>query len=426
MDTTDSPMRPFQRTAKLVATGSTLALGVVCFLAVSSQQQQPMISPNLHGTDVASVHGITEMEHRDLAKKGRIVGGQESKKGQFPFMVSLRNGDKDWSWATCGGSLISPSIVLTAAHCVGSIVMADYNRHKQDDPLSTDGVTGVLRQYVDPEDVIAHEEYSHTTLDYDFALVRLPEPYKNPNLVKLNEESALPKEADRPRVIGWGRTEYNGSPSSIQKYADLDYVGQTDCLKRFGNNYITDQMLCAYSEGTDACQGDSGGPLISVDSDLNEVQVGVVSWGAGCASKYPGVYSRVHTAIDWINSKVCEGSNALAPQDCEGGVIKGLSGSASSGPGDSSNAADISETDGEARDKEDSEAEGKSNVAAADDSEDESEEETPAASDCKDDVKFKTRRGRKKTCEYVAKSTATRCKLYKNNCKATCGLCDAS
>jgi hypothetical protein len=316
-------------------------------------------------------------------------------------------------------------------HNLQHTVMADYNRHLQDDPLSTDGNTGVLRQHFKPGDVVAHEMYSHVTLDYDFALVHLPEPYKNANLVKLNEESALPKEADRPRVIGWGRTEYNGSPSSVQKYADLDYVEQTDCLKRFGNNYITDQMLCAFSEGTDACQGDSGGPLISVDSDLNEVQVGVVSWGAGCASKFPGVYSRVHTAIDWINAKVCEGSNALAPQDCEGGVLKGLSGGSTAGPGDSSNAADISGTDGEARDKEvvaDSEAEGKSNgVAAAVPEKESSEEETTAdAPDCEDEVTFKTRRGRPKTCEYVAKSTATRCKLYKNNCKATCGLCDAS
>jgi hypothetical protein len=126
--TTDSSMSSFQRTAKLVAAGS--ALGVVCFLAASSSQQQQQqqqeqhlnLSPNLHGTKPPSVHDITEMEHRrNLGKKGRIVGGQESKKGQFPFMVSLRNGDKDWSWATCGGSLISPSIVLTAAHCVGSI-----------------------------------------------------------------------------------------------------------------------------------------------------------------------------------------------------------------------------------------------------------------------------------------------------------------
>lgn len=240
-------------------------------------------------------------------------------------------------------------------------------------------------------------------MDYDFALVRLPKPITNPKLVRLNEDPNVPKDKDRPRVIGWGRTEYNGNPSPVQKYADLDFVGQADCLKKFGNNYITDQMMCAYSDGTDACQGDSGGPLVSANADLEDVQVGVVSWGAGCASKFPGVYSRVDTAIDWINSKVCSGNNALAPQDCSGGVLKGLSGSGSSGPGDSSNADNISGTGGEAK---------------------ETASKSAASSSCQDKETFKNRKGKDLTCAYVKRSTRTRCKWYGDNCPVTCGKCD--
>jgi len=88
---------------------------------------------------------------------------------------------------------------------------------------------------------------------------------------------------------------------------------------------VTDQMMCAedYSEGEDSCQGDSGGPLVILGNDANggeDVEVGVVSWGYGCAvNGYPGVYARVSEAYDWIREEVCSRSYAdLAPAyfDC--------------------------------------------------------------------------------------------------------------
>ena len=75
---------------------------------------------------------------------------------------------------------------------------------------------------------------------------------------------------------------------------------------------ITSNMLCAREEGggEDSCQGDSGGPLVIKGANASEdVQVGVVSWGIGCASKdYPGVYARVSAQYDWIKGEVCKGS----------------------------------------------------------------------------------------------------------------------
>jgi hypothetical protein len=128
-DNHDSSMVSFTRSARLIAIAAALMTLMLVGLVEESSNSavhDHFRSSRRGGIGVRhhhrpSVHDLDEMEHRELSKKGRIVGGQESVKGQFPFMVSLRNGDKDWSWPTCGGSLISPSIVLTAAHCVGNV-----------------------------------------------------------------------------------------------------------------------------------------------------------------------------------------------------------------------------------------------------------------------------------------------------------------
>merc|ERR1719334_917554 len=77
-----------------------------------------------------------------------------------------------------------------------------------------------------------------------------------------------------------------------------------------GTGMITSNMICAKRSGKDSCQGDSGGPLVSsnggdgVTAGQNYEQVGVVSWGYGCAHpSYPGVYARTTTQLDWIKSK---------------------------------------------------------------------------------------------------------------------------
>merc|ERR1711978_46903 len=86
---------------------------------------------------------------------------------------------------------------------------------------------------------------------------------------------------------------------------EVDIVQNSDCNDSY-NGDIATNMLCAARKGKDSCQGDSGGPLIVKGSDASgDIQVGVVSWGNGCADReYPGVYARVSSQIDWINKKM--------------------------------------------------------------------------------------------------------------------------
>lgn len=113
-------------------------------------------------------------------------------------------------------------------------------------------------------------------------------------------------------TLGWGTTSSGGSKSSILLDVDLKVVDQNECNEKYqaGGATITDVMFCAAAEGKDSCQGDSGGPLVIKRDTSTDVQVGVVSWGFGCAdASYPGVYARVSKYIDFIQSN----TQSMAP-----------------------------------------------------------------------------------------------------------------
>jgi len=95
-------------------------------------------------------------------------------------------------------------------------------------------------------------------------------------------------------VMGWGTTKYGGCVSDVLLEVDVQTVTDDSCNEAYGGQ-ITDAMLCAAADGKDACQGDSGGPIIIKGADAAfDVQVGIVSWGRGCACPgYPGVYAKV-------------------------------------------------------------------------------------------------------------------------------------
>jgi trypsin len=234
----------------------------------------------------------------------KIVGGQNAVQGEFPYIVSLRTGSFGHF---CGGSLIAPNWVLTAAHCVkgGSVDEVWIGLLNQKD------TAGVEKMKVTK--IIAHEKYNSSTMDSDFALIQLAQnsSYKP---ITLNETEILVSEESTAAEImattaGWGalKESSSGLPNMLQK-VNVPLVSKTACNDKaaYGGD-ITDTMLCAgyKSGGKDSCQGDSGGPLVVTDANGETVLAGVVSWGEGCAraNKY-GIYSKVSSAISWIADKM--------------------------------------------------------------------------------------------------------------------------
>ncbi|XP_059350521.1 trypsin-1-like isoform X2 [Daphnia carinata] len=121
--------------------------------------------------------------------------------------------------------------------------------------------------------------------------------------VKTMTEKPVPKVfdsyANKPAAIaGWGATTSGGSISQVLLKATVQVLDNTICTKQYGSSFVGANMLCAAAPGKDTCQGDSGGPLL-----VDGVQVGITSWGYGCASpNYAGVYTRVTSYVDWISA----------------------------------------------------------------------------------------------------------------------------
>jgi trypsin len=231
--------------------------------------------------------------------KENIVGGTEATPGRYSYTVALTYYGSQF----CGGSLISPDTVLTAAHCMGytsfDVVI---NRHD---------LTTSAGESIPKSKEIIHPDYDTDTEDNDYALVFLDRATtENVVFVKLNQDELFPSGGATSRAMGWGDTSDGGSSSNVLREVDLPIITNQECDQKYPQYPIYDFNICTFLPGKDSCQGDSGGPLIMPGASANEDKlIGIVSWGIGCATiEYPGVYSRVSNQINWIKETVCENS----------------------------------------------------------------------------------------------------------------------
>ncbi|ERE68699.1 serine protease 29-like protein [Cricetulus griseus] len=245
-----------------------------------------------------------------------IVGGHNARQGKWPWQVSLRIYSYYMtSWVhICGGSIIHPQWVLTAAHCI----------HKRNaDPSSFRIHAGDVYLYGGKEllkvsQIIIHPDYVNGVLGSDVALLRLEKSLgcsANINPVKLTSGSLEVTSRYPCWVTGWGMTHvYESLPPPYRlQQVRVKIVDNAICEQIYhnatrhyyqGRKLIQDDMLCAGSEGRGACYGDSGGPLVCrVAGSWN--LVGVVSWGYRCSMRNtPGVYARVQSFLPWITQQM--------------------------------------------------------------------------------------------------------------------------
>jgi hypothetical protein len=229
-----------------------------------------------------------------------IVGGTAAQPGEYPFAVALlRHSIADRFGAQyCGGSLIGPDLVLTAAHCV------DGDTAGQIDALvgTHDLLAGGRR--IRAERLHIHPAYDRVTAANDVAVVELRSFAEPAHLVSIADPSDVATWAPGTvgTVIGWGSTKTAGYPTALRT-VDVPIVSDESCRASYGRAVIEGVMVCAGYDGggRDSCSGDSGGPLL-VPAGADHLQVGVVSWGYGCALPgLPGVYAEVAASRDFLD-----------------------------------------------------------------------------------------------------------------------------
>nr|AAA17451.1 trypsin-beta [Drosophila melanogaster]AAA28980.1 trypsin-beta [Drosophila melanogaster] len=221
---------------------------------------------------------------------GRIVGGTATTISSFPWQISLQRSGRH----SCGGSIYSARVIVTAAHCLQSVSASSLQIRGGSSYWSSGGVVAKVSSFKN------HEGYNANTMTSDIAVLNLSSSLSFSSTIKaIGLASSNTANGAAASVSGWG-TESSGSSSipSQLRYVNVNIVSQSRCSSSsYGyGNQIKSSMICAFASGKDSCQGDSGGPLVS-----GGVLVGVVSWGYGCAAaNYPGVYADVAALRSWV------------------------------------------------------------------------------------------------------------------------------
>ncbi|XP_017486432.1 PREDICTED: trypsin alpha-3-like [Rhagoletis zephyria] len=226
----------------------------------------------------------------------RIVGGVLATEGEVPHQIALLRNGGMW----CGGSLIGPRTVLTAAHCVfGSESRPSIFKVRYSTLDNTKGFDLAVSK------ISRHPNYSSATVDYDLAILTLEAPFTPSTtaaVIALAEKT--PSEGTLITVTGWGRLAAGGAyPTKLQKADTLKVMSRAECASIWVplGASITEQMFCAISKTQSSCNADSGGPATH-----NGLLLGAVSWGSSSClhATHPNVYADVASLREWIVDQI--------------------------------------------------------------------------------------------------------------------------
>ena len=315
-----------------------LNIGAFCVAAVVSLSGEAAKAESVE-------QALRGLQPSSVIEYTRMVGGQATLWSEWPWQTALYRVSNGHELFTCGGSLVAPGWVLSAAHCFGegsSDNPADWTVATRIGKLTPVGLP-LDAETRKVKRLVVHEGYDKKTQENDIALMELAEPLQEPTIALQLEPDPAEESNRSVTVTGWGLTRwlvskqdksghvvfFDGATNDQVDFtkfetpdlrkAEIPLVEVDQCARAYGNGVqkIDGRNLCAglSQGGVDACQGDSGGPMMAKSAAGEWRQIGVVSWGKGCALPgYPGVYTRVSAFNAWIKN-VMSGDDVATGSD---------------------------------------------------------------------------------------------------------------
>jgi hypothetical protein len=244
-----------------------------------------------------------------LTAAPRVINGSDASSGQYPFMASLHYADSTPYYSHfCGGALIAPNKVITAAHCALDFIGYESRLRVA---LNLTKFSTDVGEVHEVKSILVHNDYDGWTSENDIAIIELKDSSSVTPIQLISEsDTALWDDNSPAFVIGWGVKDplYSILANTLQ-VGSVNIHSDEVCVEDLGTYFIPSSSICAgvlssgldTYDGVDTCNGDSGGPLFVDDSGTLKL-VGLTSWGFDCSTNHYGVYTKIPAFLDWVNT----------------------------------------------------------------------------------------------------------------------------